>query len=527
MWEKIKRLWWVFVAVLFLSGIGLYLYNENLNAALAQEDEEASVQTAVARRGDIVVSATGAGTIIAAEELTLGFSSNGTLVELLVDVGSKVSTGDTLARIDDTNAQESLINAQLQYQQAAMQTDPSVTEVGVSYDEISVVQAQINYDAAEAELDELLAWSPDDDEIALAEANLAAAEASYNAALGQASASSSSVAISSINVDQAERDLASAQAAYEVAWDPGRDWELGDPRRANALESERERTAEALVRAQESLEIAQLNYNSAVGNSSSSNIANAETSVLNAEQALASAVAGPTKDVIEAAEIALRQADLTLQQALLNQEANKINLTQAELSVQSAENAIAATVLVAPIDGTITAINGSVGETVSSGLLTLADLSQPTLELFLDESDLNMVGAGYEVEVVFDALPDEVFAGTVIQVDPQLVNSSGVTAVRAVMVLDSDSFAKPQTFPIGMNATVEVIGGRSEDTVLVPVEALREISPGEYAVFVMEAGEPVLRFVEVGIMDFTFAEITSGVDAGEEVTTGILQTQSE
>ena len=134
-----------------------------------------------------------------------------------------------------------------------------------------------------------------------------------------------------------------------------------------------------------------------------------------------------------------------------------------------------------------------------------------------------MIGLDYTVEVVFDALPDQTFTGVVVQVDPQLVNESGVTAVRALVQLSD--FAKPQTFPVGMNATVEVIGGQAENAVIVPVEALRELSPDEYAVFVIENGEPQLRFVEVGIMDFSFAEILSGLDAGEEVTTGIVQTQ--
>ena len=143
--------------------------------------------------------------------------------------------------------------------------------------------------------------------------------------------------------------------------------------------------------------------------------------------------------------------------------------------------------------------------------------------MYLDETDLAMVGLDYEVDVVFDALPDETFTGKVVRVDPELVNESGITAVRALVQLDS--FAKPQTLPVGMNATVEVIGGRATGAVLVPVEALREISAGEYAVFVMENGEPRLRMVQVGIMDFSFAEILSGVTAGEEVTTGLVQTQ--
>ena len=75
-----------------------------------------------------------------------------------------------------------------------------------------------------------------------------------------------------------------------------------------------------------------------------------------------------------------------------------------------------------------------------------------------------------------------------------------------------------------MTAAVDVIGGRAENVVLVPVEALREISPGQYAVFVMENGAPVMRTVEVGLQDQISAEIKSGLNAGDVVTTGIVET---
>ncbi|MCZ7672671.1 MAG: hypothetical protein M5U34_38905, partial [Chloroflexi bacterium] len=74
-----------------------------------------------------------------------------------------------------------------------------------------------------------------------------------------------------------------------------------------------------------------------------------------------------------------------------------------------------------------------------------------------------------------------------------------------------------------MNATVEVDWWSGKNAIIVPVEALRELSPGEYALFVMENGEPKLRMVEVGIMDFSFAEIISGLEAGEEVITGLCK----
>ncbi len=78
--------------------------------------------------------------------------------------------------------------------------------------------------------------------------------------------------------------------------------------------------------------------------------------------------------------------------------------------------------------------------------------------------------------------------------------------------------------PVGLNAAVDVIAGRAENALLVPVEALREIDTGTYAVFVVGAdGGLVLRPVEVGLQDLTWAEITSGLQAGEVVSTGLVE----
>jgi multidrug efflux pump subunit AcrA (membrane-fusion protein) len=60
---------------------------------------------------------------------------------------------------------------------------------------------------------------------------------------------------------------------------------------------------------------------------------------------------------------------------------------------------------------------------------------------------------------------------------------------------------------------------------LVPVEALHELAPGEYGVFVVQNGTTRLRVVKVGLQDITSAEITSGLQAGEVVSTGIVKAQ--
>lgn len=533
-----RRIWIIIVVILVLAGAGIaYFAFTAAEPATAGEGEP--LQTSVARRGDITISATAAGAVVPATEVHLSFAGSGVLAELLVGVGDNVKSGDVLARLNDADAQQALLNAQLQLTQAAMKTDGTATEAGVSFDDISIEQARLSLDQAESDLDDLLNWQPDPDEIAKAESALTAAKASYNAAVGQEASSHYGIEVAQISLDQAKQAVADAQQNYDDAWDEARDWEtfynepICDPGErepctgqtwADRIEKDRSSAESALARAKDNLTLAQIDYDRTVASSASGSSASAESSVLNAQIALEEASGGPPEEDIEAARMAVRQAELNYQQALLNKESNGLSLAESRLNLEAAQSALDDVDLVAPMDGTVMAINASVGESAPADIITLANLDQPLLEVYLDETDLNMVGMGYEADVVFDAYPDETFTGQVVQIDPQLVNENGVTAVRALIQLDTASFAKPQTLPVGLNATVEIIGGRAENAVLVPVEALRELSPGEYAVFVMENGEPTLRFVKVGLMDFTFAEILSGVEEGETVTTGIVDT---
>jgi multidrug efflux pump subunit AcrA (membrane-fusion protein) len=349
----------------------------------------------------------GTGTLIPAAQIDLAFGTPGTIVELPVQVGQTVQAGDLLARVD--------------------------AEAIIAQDEISVAQAQINLDVAQQAIDNLLNWEVDQDQVAQLEANVAAAEAAYNAALGQEAASGNSAAVSSISVDQAARQLAEVQEAYDTAFDPGRDWEL---QISDALLYEREAAEVALLYAQENLQIAQLNYYAAVSSSGSSGSANAQSALLSAEQALATALAGPTDEQMAAAETAVSQAQLNLQQAQLNQATN-----------------IAGATLAAPIDGTILSINGHVGEQAGSApFITLADLSNPTLEIFLDETNLDKIGIGSSVIAVFSALPAQQFIGNIVQIDPQLVVSgNALNSVRALVQLDTD-----QSLPTGLTAAINV-----------------------------------------------------------------------
>jgi multidrug efflux pump subunit AcrA (membrane-fusion protein) len=353
----------------------------------------------------------GMGTLISPVQIDLGFSTPGTVVELPVRVGQVVQAGDLLARVE-----ASTLAAQ---------------------DEIAVAQAQINLDVAQQALDDLLNWEPNADQIAQLEANLAAAQAAYDAAQGQETAAGTNIAVSEIGIAQAERQLADAQAIYQTAWDPARDWELYA--HGGALQAERQAATAALQYAQEDLQIARLNHDALLANSNNSALASAQSQLLGAEQALATALAGPTDEQIAAAQTAVAQAQLNLEQAQLDQETH-----------------LAGTTLVAPMAGTIMSINGHLGAPAGAApFVTLADLARLTVEITLDETKLDKMAVGTQVDVVFSALPADTFTGTIVQIDPQLIASDGLNLVRALVQLDGNH---DRTLPAGLTAAVHVVG---------------------------------------------------------------------
>ena len=101
------------------SSVGYFAYDSQLRPAEATQ--EPPLQTSTVRQGDLVVSATGAGTVIPAQEVQLGFPSSGVLKELNVQVGDKVEAGTILARVDDTDAKAQAAQAEISLRQAQIQ----------------------------------------------------------------------------------------------------------------------------------------------------------------------------------------------------------------------------------------------------------------------------------------------------------------------------------------------------------------------------------------------------------------------
>ena len=115
------------------------------------------------------------------------------------------------------------------------------------------------------------------------------------------------------------------------------------------------------------------------------------------------------------------------------------------------------------------------------------------------------------------------------QITPQLVTVQGNDIVEGLVELNPAQGSQandPLSLPLGVSASVDVVAAQARNVVLVPIQALHQLSPGNYAVFVMVNGKPNLRVVTVGLQDPTFAEIKTGVKVGDVVTTGIQATSA-
>jgi RND family efflux transporter MFP subunit len=192
-------------------------------------------------------------------------------------------------------------------------------------------------------------------------------------------------------------------------------------------------------------------------------------------------------------------------------------LEQARLAVEN-------TRLVAPFNGKVTSMNAVNGQSVgTSPIMTIATTENLLVRFYLDETDLNKAAVGNRVTFTLDAYPNQPIEGEVVIVEPSLQIVDGTPVVVVWATLPSDPGLKLMA---GMTVDAEVIAGESLKTLIAPVQALRELAPGSYAVFLVDAnGQLTMTPVTVGLRDFANAEILSGLKVGDTVSTGTVETK--
>ncbi len=162
-----KKLWWV-LGVLVICGGAYWWYTTRSQSATG---DEIFKRTAVARRGDMVVSISATGRIDPIEKVEVKSKASGEIIELPIEEGDVVRRGDLIARLDRRTAQND-------YDQA--QADYSVAEVTVRQRERELKRLQTLFEnklASESELDNAkLAYEQANSSLVRTKAGLSTAE---------------------------------------------------------------------------------------------------------------------------------------------------------------------------------------------------------------------------------------------------------------------------------------------------------------------------------------------------------------
>ena len=197
---------------------------------------------------------------------------------------------------------------------------------------------------------------------------------------------------------------------------------------------------------------------------------------------------------------------------------------QAEGELAFMRTRLEATLIRAPLTGTILERNVEIGEFVTTSfvgergakgyVVSLADLNDIQVELDISQDDFARLGADQRGTVWTDAFPDRKYQGRIVEISPEADRQKATVQVK-VRILEPDDFLRPE-----MNANVAFLadkksagGGPAKPTIVIPAAALRDGN----AVFVLQGGRAVRRPVSVGSSSRRGLEVTGGLVGGEDL----------
>jgi HlyD family secretion protein len=416
---KKKRTWIILGVIAILIVGGVYLATRSATAQPAGFAQlSANVPTARVIRTTLSNSVESSGSVSPAAKAQLSFRTTGTVEQVNVVPGDRVKQGDVLATLDSSDLQLKVAQAEQAY-----------------------LLQQFNYSST---------VQADPSDVAVAQASYDSAAAAYSAALQDYRSQGDKQAVQCSQLTTARLNLDRAQAAYDRL--------ANDAQAKNYLSGDWgpfQNVVNGLTDAQAAYDLALANCNISTTGLNDSALKSAQVQLQNAQNNLNSLLAPRGEKQIQAAA----------------------QLEQARLSLEQAKQNLEKTILRAPFDGVITAVNIQPGGAAgSSAAIELADTRQLHVDVLVDETLIASVKPGQSVELTLDAAPGITLTGTVERIDPSGTVSQGVVNYNVRVNLDPTEAA----VRLDMTANANILGERHENVLAVPATAVRTMGQGGF-----------------------------------------------
>jgi HlyD family secretion protein len=503
------------------------------------DDSAQAPRTAKVERGTVTTGVSEAGSLTAITQQNLGFPNGGQLSAVNVKVGDHVEAGQVLAAVDDFALRQTLAQqqGQLTSQQAVL--DRLTNSPVVAGSEDSLAQAKDILDATRNQTDAVL----DADETAIdsAERQLdvdkkARDQAEDRLDRDEKACGGGSSSGRSEDDDDDDDDSSSSTPSSSPSSPSGSSASLlgtTDPA-CSAISSD-----EAAVTAAKQKVVASQAALDAAVQKRDVDKANGDLSIQNAQQSVVTA-----QNTANSAS-SDRPFDIAQQQGVV---------ANAQAAVTQAQRDVDNATLKAPVAGTVSVINGVVGEYLapSSGtsalapgsgaaipgvdsaagaavaapgtaagptrpggaqFLVLDDIDEFQVVAPFNESDAATIVPNQQVNVTVDAVPDLTLTGTVLSVAPTGTSISGVISYYVTVVVTG---ADPR-LKDGQTVHATVVTNETDDVLTVPSAAVRQEN-GRDTVTVVDAagGQTPVQF-EPGAVGEDRTQVVSGLQEGQQV----------
>jgi len=201
-------------------------------------------------------------------------------------------------------------------------------------------------------------------------------------------------------------------------------------------------------------------------------------------------------------------------------EAAVSDIKRAEAQIRVSQAGIDRTIITAPFSGVIGKITGELGEFTTPSPPGIP--TPPTIDLIddrclyvtapMDEVDAPKIRVGQEARITLDAMPGKIFPGIVRRIAPYVTEIE--KQARTVDIEVDFEHIPADALLVGYSADVEVILDRKTGVLRIPTQAIRQNN----SVWLVDTNNRLVeQRLEIGLSNWSFTEIRSGLQAGNQV----------
>lgn len=454
--------------ILIIAGAAYYFYASRGNAPV--------YETVIAKKGSVMEEVSVTGRVKPSEEVALSFERGGKVLGIYVDVGDKVYAGGILIRLDSTEIQTQLDQA----------------EANLKVQEVKVDNAKADLEEAKKNVIDKIqdAYTKSDD----------AVRTKVDQFIDNPKSNDPQLKFSTPNTIL-EAELKSDRKMMEqvlTEWKTDMDRLLAssyEPSSVTFAKGNLEKVKSFLEKAATVLN--NILQPTATVNTWKTDVSTARTNINTAITNLSAA-----KEKLTTA-----QSDLSLQEAQVASNTAAIANYQAQLNK---------TALYSPINGVITKQEAKVGEIATSNtpIVSIISESKFEVEANIPEADIAKVKVGNPADITLDAYGDEVvFEAKVASIDPAETVVEGVTTYKVTIQFVKDD----ERIKSGMTANIDIKGVSQENVIVIPQQAVFTRN-GDKLVRVLTNGTANEVKVKTGIKGYDGnVAITEGLNEGDQV----------